>query len=176
MKCEFGCGQDAKFFLKNGKACCSEFSSQCNVIKKKNSESLKKAHRQGKLTTNHITFKIRSKAGLKGAKNKWEKKFKQDLEDYKNKNYDNLCDKSKAVRDIYRRFILKEQQFKCNKCKIDNWNKKNIVLELHHIDGNKYNNQRNNLEFLCPNCHSQTNTWKTKGGVNKYKNNISFII
>lgn len=48
------------------------------------------------------------------------------------------------------------------------WNGKNLTLEVDHIDGDWYNNQRNNLRFLCPNCHSQeadTNrSWKNASG------------
>ena len=35
-------------------------------------------------------------------------------------------------------------------------------LELEHIDGNAYNNSESNLSLLCPNCHSQTPTYKAK--------------
>jgi hypothetical protein len=35
-----------------------------------------------------------------------------------------------------------------------------ITLELEHKDGNHFNNQRDNLECLCPNCHSLTPTWR----------------
>ena len=60
-------------------------------------------------------------------------------------------------------FILKEQNFTCNHCKISQiWNGKEITFELEHIDGNSYNNERKNLEVLCPNCHSQTSTYKGK--------------
>ena len=34
------------------------------------------------------------------------------------------------------------------------WLHTNIPLELHHKDGNRYNNDLENLEILCPNCHS----------------------
>lgn len=64
--------------------------------------------------------------------------------------------------DQKKKIILMEQNFKCNLCGIINWNNKPITLELEHKDGNHYNNLRENLECLCPNCHSQTDTWRGK--------------
>ena len=48
-----------------------------------------------------------------------------------------------------------------------------IPLELHHKDGNKFNNNLSNLELLCPNCHAFTNTYRTKN-IGAYKNE-SFV-
>lgn len=53
---------------------------------------------------------------------------------------------------------------RCEVCGIDSWNGKEIVLELEHRDGNGYNNHIDNLCLICPNCHSQTGTYKNKGG------------
>lgn len=36
--CEFGCGQPARYQLKNGKLCCEEYTAKCPVLKKINSE------------------------------------------------------------------------------------------------------------------------------------------
>ena len=53
-----------------------------------------------------------------------------------------------------------------NKCSVeicnitDKWLGKPVVLELHHVDGNPYNNELNNLVLLCPMCHSQTENYK----------------
>lgn len=50
----------------------------------------------------------------------------------------------------------------CAKCGIDKWNSEPIVLELNHINGNNMDNRIKNLEILCPNCHSQTSTFRGK--------------
>ena len=53
-----------------------------------------------------------------------------------------------------------------NQCEICDqlpiWNNKLLVLQLDHIDGNKYNHKLNNLRILCPNCHTQTDTFSGK--------------
>ena len=56
----------------------------------------------------------------------------------------------------------------CNKCKISKWNEKDIALQLDHIDGNRENNCFENYRFLCPNCHSQTETHSRNKKYYKY--------
>lgn len=58
--------------------------------------------------------------------------------------------------------VFEEQNHSCNKCKNSLWNGQSIPLELEHIDGNRSNNKRENLEGICPNCHAQTPTYKGK--------------
>lgn len=44
----------------------------------------------------------------------------------------------------------------CEKCRLSEWMGQKLIMELHHKDGNRFNNELENLEILCPNCHSLT--------------------
>jgi predicted RNA-binding Zn-ribbon protein involved in translation (DUF1610 family) len=47
--------------------------------------------------------------------------------------------------------------YKCFECgQGDSWRGKKLVLEINHKNGDWKDNRRDNLEFLCPNCHSTT--------------------
>ena len=51
----------------------------------------------------------------------------------------------------------------CESCMIGpNWNNKGLVLQLDHINGVHNDNRIENLRILCPNCHSQTDTFCAK--------------
>jgi 5-methylcytosine-specific restriction endonuclease McrA len=71
-----------------------------------------------------------------------------------NENFDDLS------WERLRKRILIEQDYKCNKCGLSEWFGKTLSLEIDHIDGDHNNGNRNNLEALCPNCHSITPTWR----------------
>jgi DNA-binding CsgD family transcriptional regulator len=57
---------------------------------------------------------------------------------------------------------LKEDR--CQQCGIDEWRGGPLSVQLHHRNGNGLDNRFENLEFLCPNCHSQTETWGGRNG------------
>lgn len=57
-------------------------------------------------------------------------------------------------------------EYKCVWCGItDTYNDKPIVLHLDHINGINNDHRLENLRLLCPNCHSQTDTWCGRGKV-----------
>jgi 5-methylcytosine-specific restriction endonuclease McrA len=62
-------------------------------------------------------------------------------------------------------------EYRCQECGLDDlWNGKKLSLHLDHIDGNNTNHDLSNLRFLCPNCHTQTETYC---GKNKTGRNLS---
>ena len=56
----------------------------------------------------------------------------------------------------------KHRDYQCSECGISEWNHKPLTLQIDHIDGNHKNNVIENLRWLCPNCHTQTDTWGVK--------------
>ena len=49
---------------------------------------------------------------------------------------------------------------RCEGCGLpDEWQGKRLVLEIDHVNGRHNDNRPENLRFLCPNCHSQTETF-----------------
>lgn len=66
------------------------------------------------------------------------------------------------ARNFFKKYLTENQGYNCSCCSISEWNGKSIVLEIDHVDGNSENNRPENLRFICPNCHSQTDTYKGK--------------
>jgi hypothetical protein len=84
--------------------------------------------------------------------------FKQKLENWLSGNLINVTNR------WLRRALIFVIGNKCSVCNITNWQNKPIVFEVEHIDGNSENNSKENVCLICPNCHSQTPTYK---GANK---------
>lgn len=83
-----------------------------------------------------------------------------------------------AVSHRIRRYLFEKYDQKCSKCF---WNKKNpttgrVPLEVNHIDGDSQNNIEANLELLCPNCHSLTDTYRALNKGRGRKNRISLLV
>jgi hypothetical protein len=61
-------------------------------------------------------------------------------------------------RGTLRRALLREglKAYECESCRISDWHGKPLSLALHHVNGDGRDNRLDNLQLLCPNCHSQT--------------------
>lgn len=57
---------------------------------------------------------------------------------------------------------LKENR--CERCGITEWHGEPLTMQLHHRNGNGLDDRLENLEFLCANCHSQTDTYGGRNG------------
>lgn len=85
--------------------------------------------------------------------------------------------KSSGLSEHIRNYLLDKVGYKCQKC---GWSIKHpitgrIPLEIHHVDGDYRNCAEDNLEVLCPNCHSLTPNFGSlnkegRGEINSRKN------
>ena len=71
-----------------------------------------------------------------------------------------------GVSEHIRKYLFEKYNCKCQEC---GWGERNehsgtVPLQIHHIDGDYRNNKEENLQLLCPNCHSLTETF---GRLNK---------
>lgn len=102
-----------------------------------------------------------------------EYRRKNYIERWKNGEKNGMSGKYGLSKYI-RNYLLEKHNYKCEIC---GWGEENqhthtIPLEIHHIDGDYTNNKEENLQVLCPNCHSLTETYKShnkKGRVGRKK-------
>lgn len=88
--------------------------------------------------------------------NEWVKKWKS--------GEDAGVDGKYWLSERVRRYMLEKHDYKCEKC---GWGERNeytgrVPLQVHHIDGNCKNNNEENLQLLCPNCHSLTENFGSR--------------
>lgn len=76
-----------------------------------------------------------------------------------------FCKDSKRTCGDIKKYILNHNLliYKCSECGLeDKYNGKPLTLQLDHINGDNKDNRLENLRFLCPNCHTQTETYGSK--------------
>jgi hypothetical protein len=67
--------------------------------------------------------------------------------------------KTSELKNRLVKACLLEYRCSIEKCQLSNWLDSKINLHLDHINGDRTDNRIENLRLLCPNCHSQTETY-----------------
>src|SRR5674476_392922 len=113
MKCEYGCGNEAKFQLKNGRWCCEEFHTKCPANKKKNSDGLEVAHKNGKLPGwSKLWKQEKIKSWNKGSNIFTDSRLsKRDLDNI-------FVENSTVKKDYIKKWIIQQNliEYKCSGC------------------------------------------------------------
>jgi 5-methylcytosine-specific restriction endonuclease McrA len=114
------------------------------------------------IDTSHFTGKLWSK-GKKGLYKKGAKEFLV------------IGGERRQSNNILKRCLIEiGRKYECVECKIqDSYNGKPIVLEIDHINNNWADNTAENLQFICPNCHSQKT--KLDGSIKKAKKQFNKV-
>jgi len=70
-----------------------------------------------------------------------------------------------------KKYLFETRGENCEKCGQGTiWNGEKLTLQLDHIDGNSDNCKLENLRILCPNCHTQTDTFSARNHTNSKRN------
>lgn len=99
------------------------------------------------------------------SKCKLDYQYTQYIQDWLNKKVNGNSSNENVSRYIIR-YLKTRSNNRCERC---GWSEINpftqkVPLQLHHKDGNWKNSYEENLEYICPNCHSLTENY---GGANR---------
>ena len=157
MKCE-NCKNKHDGSFGSGRFC-SKSCSRSFSTKNKRHEINKKVSE--KLTGRQLTQEHRDKLKLLWNDTSYKNYMRRKPQPIENL----LVENSSVSTQHIKRRILKEniRPYMCEECGItDTYNGKPIVHQLHHINGNSKDHRLENLQLLCPSCHSQTDNWSGK--------------
>lgn len=63
----------------------------------------------------------------------------------------------------------KVKERRCERCGRSEWMDEPIPLELHHVNGKRFDNRLKNLQLLCPNCHALTDNHAGRGTLKSFR-------
>lgn len=155
--CDYGCGKEALYIMKNGKYCCSEIYTKCENVRKKNSTGLRNAYKNGKINQKEIYQNMSEESKSRMNWNKGRSLLS--VENIENSKFVS----AETIKKLIECGKITSLNYKCSLCNNEgSWLSKPLILELHHINGDHHDNHISNLTFLCPNCHSQTNNFRAR--------------
>lgn len=157
----------------------------CGANQKEKSRKRKEKYKQGnyiprtKLEKNCLNCgatidKPRSTSKFCSNKCSSDKRHKDYIQKWKNGEIEVVGDGGR-LSDYIRTYLFEKYDSKCSRCGWDTPNPftGSVILEVEHIDGDSTNNKEENLDLICPNCHSLTSTYKAlnsgKGNRNRLK-------
>lgn len=159
----------------------------CGVNQKEKSRKRKEKYRKGnyipkaKIEKNCLSCGViinspRSTAKFCSNKCSSDKRHNDYIQKWKN-NEISVMGNDGRLSNYIRTYLFKKYDGKCSRCGWSTPNPftKSVILEVEHIDGDSTNNKEENLDLVCPNCHSLTSTYKAlnsgKGNRNRLKYN-----
>jgi hypothetical protein len=82
-----------------------------------------------------------------------------------------FCAHSRVGKTIVRRYAARIlNPMRCERCENPGlWKGEPLTLQLDHVNGKYDDNRLENLRWLCPNCHSQTETFAGRGSVRRVR-------
>lgn len=169
------CGKELKKTQK--KFCSSSCSAKFNNVGRKHSEETKRKISKSLVKANNVVVRkekcLNCDTELKITQKKYcsiecqhDYEYKKRVEQWKNNP---VLFNSEYTPPFIKRYLMLKYDNKCQQC---GWGEKNqttgnIPLQLHHIDGDCTNNNEDNLELLCPNCHSLTSNYGSLNELSK---------
>lgn len=71
---------------------------------------------------------------------------------------------SMKIHNYVKRYLMEKHNNCCQECGwgVTNEHTGRVPLQIHHIDGDCTNNREDNLQLLCPNCHSLTENFGSR--------------
>lgn len=157
------CLQCGKKLTKNQKKfCCASCSATYNNHKRYNINETFLLKNE-----NCISCGKKLKKGQKkfcGRTCQYQYEYIEYIEKWKNGEINGVTGKEGYSTHI-KKYLLEKHDNKCELCGWGEMNKytQKIPLQIHHIDGDCTNNKEENLQLLCPNCHSLTDNYGNSG-------------
>lgn len=175
-KCKF-CGAEAHYQTKGGSWICMPIWNKCPEVRKKfaNKRIGNKPIRDYKAAYQNLPQETKDRMNWAKGKTSIEDPRIHEIDVETRINQLNNGELPNIQTFKLKNWLIKHgiKENKCEICGCSEWNGKPIICQLHHKDGNKHNNALDNLQMLCPNCHSQTETFTAKNYRRYKKYNIN---